>query len=151
MVGSDRASQIEQSDHSDENLPDNGSEPEEGQVRNSEHVFRSERAGRRVYRQIANTEQSLGNKLDALISLMQTYVQLKTGQTTLPFSAPGQPTSVQLAHGQPVPTQPAPTQSAPTQLDPAPLAPAQPTPPASPTLPTQDIRFQSPVCKKWKG
>ena len=73
MVGNDGNPQMEQDDASDGHFTENGSEPEEGQPRNTERVFHSERAGRRVYRQMETMErlhtQSL-EKLDTLIALM---------------------------------------------------------------------------------
>ena len=65
MVGNDSGPQNEQDDaRSEDHFTDHGSEPEEGQQRSSERVFLSERAGRRVYRQMEDTERSLGTKLD---------------------------------------------------------------------------------------
>lgn len=134
MVGSNGGTENEQDDaHSDGHFTDNGSEPEEGQTRSTERVFLSERAGRRVYRQMANTERSLGEKLDTLITLMQSLVQLQTGQAA---PAPAPP-----ALAPPAPTQPAPGQDAPAP--PVPPAPAPPAPaPLRPPLPIQDARFQ---------
>ena len=53
--------------NTEDHFTDHGSKPEDDQQRSSERVFLSERAGRRVYRQMENTERSLGTKLDTLI------------------------------------------------------------------------------------
>ena len=105
MLGGNSGSQLEQDDASEGHFTDNGSEPEEGQARSSERVFLSERAGRRVYRQMETNErlqtQSL-EKLDTLIelmrnqtalmnnqmALMQNLVQLQTGQPTVSWVSP---------------------------------------------------------------
>ena len=123
---------------SDGHFTDNGSEPEEDQTCSSERVFLSERAGRRVYRQMETNErlqtQSL-EKLDTLIELMRNQTALMNNQMALMQNL------VQLQTGQ-QPTAPVPL--APVQTAPAPAqpAPVQPTP--RPPLPIQDARFQTP-------
>ena len=105
MLGGNSGSQLERDDVSEGHFTDNGSEPEEDQTRSSECVFLSERAGRRVYRQMETNErlhtQSL-EKLDTLIELMRNQTALMNNQMALMQNL------VQLQTGQ-QPTAPAPT------------------------------------------
>ena len=117
MVGDNGNPQVDRSELSDDQFTDNGSEPEEGQQRNPERVFHSERAGRQVYRQMTNNERLIrttNEKLDTLIALMQGLVQSLTSQTTQSVPAPAQ--------SAPAPDQPAPGQTVPdpSQIVPAP-------------------------------
>ena len=172
MVGDNGNPQVDRSELSDDQFTDNGSEPEEGQQRNPERIFHSERAGRRVYRQMASTERTIGTKLDALIALMesqtvllQNFIQTQTGQPVQSAQSapapdqpgPGQtvpdPGQIVPAPGQTVPalgqTVPAPDQTVPDpgQIVPAPgqSDPAQTAPPPRRSLPIQDVRFQRPA------
>ena len=171
MVGDNGTPQVDRSELSDDQFTDNGSEPEEGQQRNPERVFHSERTGRRVYRQLETNERSLGTKLDTLIAVMrdqsaqlqnqsallqshstllENLIQLQAGQTAPGQTAPGQTVP---ALGQTVPalgqTVPAPDQTVPDpgQIVPAPgqSDPAQTAPPPRRSLPIQDVRFQRPA------
>ena len=142
MAGDNGNPQVDQSELSDDQFTDNGSEPEEGQQRNPERVFHSERTGRRVYRQLETNERSLGTKLDTLIAVMRDQsAQLQNQSALLQSHSTLLENLIQLQAGQTAPGQTAPGQTVPDpgQIDPAPgqtvTAPSQIVPAPGQTVP----------------